>query len=186
MEEKVSIVISNRHVHLTEESINTLFGHSLHVKRNLNQVGYYAAEEVVSIEANGKVIDNVRVVGPARSYNQVEISASDARKLGIHPPVRKSGDVVGSSVVTIKTSLGSITGEFCIIIDRHVHMNPVDAKKLGVQNGEVLTLSIGGDKPGEVLVNAKVSDDGYFEVHLDIDDANAFLINDGDEGILSK
>ena len=186
MEEKVSINISARHVHLTKENIHKLFGHSLHVKRMLNQVGQYAAEEVVTIKNGDKKIENVRVIGPERKYNQVEISACDARMLEIKPPVRKSGNLDGAEMITIETDKGFVMGNFAIIAERHVHFSPSDALKYGVEDGDLLKLEIGEIKPGEVEVHAKVSDDGFYEVHLDTDDANAFLITSGDIGVLKK
>ncbi|MEG1892811.1 MAG: PduL/EutD family phosphate acyltransferase, partial [Bacilli bacterium] len=105
---------------------------------------------------------------------------SDARTLKINPPVRRSGDVFNSESVTLKTSKAEVTIEGCIIADRHVHMTPVLAKSLGVVDNQLLKLNISGIKSGVLDVYAKVSDDGYFEVHLDTDDANAFLINSGD------
>lgn len=186
MEEKVSINISARHLHLTKENIDKLFEHPLHIKRMLNQIGQYAAEEVVTIRNGDKKIENVRVIGPERNYNQVEISASDARLLGLKPPVRKSGNLDGADMITIETDKGSITGNFAIIAERHVHFSPADALKYKVEDDEVLKLEIGGIKKGEVEVHAKVSDNGFYEVHLDTDDANAFLITPGDIGVLKK
>lgn len=186
MDEKVTINISARHVHLTKESIDALFGHDLHVKKFLNQKGQFASNDVVTIKCGDKKFENVRVVGPARSYNQVEISALDARNLGINPPVRKSGDLSGAETITIETDKGSITGTFAIIADRHVHFGPEDAQKYDVKDGDFLMLYIGGVKPGVIGVHAKVSDDGYFEAHLDTDDANAFLIKSGFVGVLKK
>lgn len=182
----VKINISARHVHLTEESVKILFGGNLHVKNKLNQVGQYACMETVRIKSNGKVIDNVRVVGPVRSYNQVELPFSDARKLGLVLPVRKSGVLDGAGEVCIETDMGSITGNFAIIADRHVHLSPSDAVNFGIVDDQVLKLKIGGVKPGIIDIKAKVSDDGFFEVHLDTDDANAFLITPGDIGELEK
>lgn len=186
LEEKVNIMISGRHVHLTSEVINKLFGHELHVRNNLNQVGQFAAIETVTLETSEGVIENVRVIGPARKYNQVEVSHSDARKLGLKLPVRKSGNLDGAGLIKVKTDKGEITGNFAIIADRHVHFSPEDAKKYKVLDGEDLYLEINGVKPGAILVKAKVSEDGYFEAHLDTDDANAFLLNSGDVGILRK
>lgn len=186
MEEKVSINISARHLHLTKENIDKLFGQPLHIKRMLNQVGDYAAQEVVTIRNGDKKIENVRVIGPERNYNQVEISACDARLLGLKPPVRKSGNLSGAEMITIETDKGSITGNYAIIAERHVHFSPADALKCGVDEDEVLKLEIGGIKKGEIEVRAKISDNGFFEVHLDTDDANAFLITPGDIGVLKK
>ena len=186
MEEKVSMNISARHVHLTKYAYEKLFDHDLTVRNSLNQIGQFAANETVTVKTDKGVFENVRIIGPLRSYNQVEMSMTDARKLGVKPPVRKSGHLDGAQVVTICTEKGEVTDACLIIADRHVHMNPEKAKELGVVDDEVLKLHIGGEKPGIIDVHAKVSDDGYYEVHLDTDDANAFLINPGDIGILSK
>ena len=186
MEEKVSMNISARHVHLTKEAHAKLFDHDLTVRNPLNQVGQFAANETVTVKTDKGGFENVRIIGPLRSYNQVELSMTDARKLGIKPPVRKSGNLNGAEMVTIATEKGEITEACCIIADRHVHMNPAKAQELGVVDDEVLKLAIPGDKSGVIDVHAKVSDDGYYEVHLDTDDANAFLINPGDIGTLSK
>lgn len=186
MKENVSINISARHVHLTKESIDALFGHDLTKRNDLNQIGQFASEETVTIKTEKGLIENVRVIGPARNYNQVEIPQSDARKLGINPPVRKSGDLIGSEEVTIMTNKKEITGCFAIIADRHVHFSLEDAKKYNVLDGETLNLEIEGVKKGVIDVQAKVSEDGFFEVHLDTDDANAFLIKPGDIGVLKK
>ncbi len=186
MEEKVTINISARHVHLTKESIDVLFGHDLHIYKKLNQVGQFAAEEVVTLKCGDKKIENVRVVGPQRSYNQVEISAYDARGLGLTLPVRRSGDLHGAAFIEIETKRGKISGNFAIIANRHVHFSLDDAKKYGVLDGEMLALVIDGDKNGVVGAFAKVSEDGFFEAHLDTDDANAFLIKSGKVGVLRK
>lgn len=182
----VLLNISARHVHLTLDSVQKLFGGSLHIKNKLNQIGQFAAQEVVSIVCGDKVIENVRVVGPVRDYNQVELSSYDARILGINPPVRRSGDLKDASLVTIKTDLGSITGNFAIIADRHIHFSPLDAQNYGVNDGDLLHIEIGGEKGGIMDAHAKVSDDGFFEAHLDTCDANAFLVKPGDIGVLKK
>lgn len=186
MRENVSINISARHVHLTKEAVDILIGHDLTVRNPINQKGQFACNETVRIKTLDGVIENVRVIGPVREYNQVEISMTDARGLGIKPPVRKSGDVLNSEMITIETEKGKITGEYCIIAERHVHFSLEDAKKYNVVDGDVLHLKIGGIKPGEIEVKAAVSESGFYEVHLDTDDANAFLINPGDIGSLYK
>lgn len=181
MEYKVNVMISNRHVHLTEDDYNKLFDKPITIKKELNQVGGFAANEVVNIKNGDKVIENVRIVGPFRSYNQVEISKSDARKLGLNPPVRRSGDLIGAENIEIFTEKGSILVSGAIIANRHVHMNPSDALKYGVVDKQKVVLKIDGDKSGTMDAEVKVSEDGYYEVHIDTDDANAFLLNNNDE-----
>ena len=184
MEVKVSIQISNRHIHLNNETYYKLFDNDLTVKRELNQVGQFAAKETVQLKTFRGTLDNVTIVGPLREYNQVEISHNDARMLGLNPPVRKSGDILVSEVITVETPKNYVEIDGCIIADRHVHMNPEKAEELGVVNGEVLKLKIDGQKSGIIDVYAKISDDGFFEVHLDTDDANAFLLEGGEEATL--
>ncbi len=183
---EVNIMISARHLHITEEALNILFGHELHVRNMLNQVGQFGALEVVTLRCGDKELKNVRIIGPVRSYNQVEISRSEARFLGIYPPVRSSGDLEGASFIEIVGPKGVVSGNFAVIANRHVHMSPDDAKRLNVKNKEVLKLQINSTKRGVVEVEAKVSDDGYFEVHLDTDDANAFLVDNMDKGVLYR
>lgn len=183
---EVKINISARHVHLTKEALDILFGHELHVRNMLNQVGQFASIETVRVKTKDGVIDNVRVIGPVRKYNQVELAKSDVRRLGINPPVRKSGVLNDAELVTIETDKGSITGNFAIIADRHVHFSPSDALKYGIVDDQILYLDIKGVKPGTIIVKAKITDYGFYEAHLDTDDANAFLITPGDIGELRK
>ena len=186
MEERVSINISARHIHLNKETYDMLFDHELTVLKPLNQIGQFAANECVSISTPKGSFEKVRIVGPLRSYNQCEVSKSDARILGLNPPVRESGNLEGAETITIKTDKNEITLPCCIIANRHVHMTPEQAKKMGITNGEGLKLAIPTIKRGVIEVFAKVSDDGYFEVHLDTDDANAFLIDKDQIGVLIK
>lgn len=181
----VKVAISNRHVHLTRETYKKLFDEPLTKKNDLHQIGQFAANQTVTIISGDKYFENVRIVGPFRDYNQVEISKNDARKLNINPPVRTSSDLVGSSSITLKTNKDSVKlQEGCIIADRHVHFNTVEAQKYHVKNKDKLKIHILGDKRGTIEAFAKVSDDGYFELHLDTDDANAFLLENDDKVVL--
>lgn len=185
MYHKIKVQISNRHVHLTKETYEKLFDEPLTKKKELNQIGQFAANQTVDILTDKFEFNNVRIVGPFRSYDQVEISKNDARKLGINPPVRTSGDLKDSESIVIRTSKASVVlNEGCIIADRHVHFSVDDAKEYGVNDRDKLKLHIMGEKRGTIEVFAKVSNDGFFEVHLDTDDANAFLLNSNDEVIL--
>ena len=182
---KLNVAISNRHVHLTKETYEKLFDEPLTKKRDLNQIGQFAANQTLDIINDDTIFENVRIVGPFRNYNQVEISKNDARKLKLNPPVRTSGDLENSETITLRTNKAIITLEnSCIIADRHVHFNTLEAEKYHVKNADKLKLHIMGEKRGTIEAFAKVSDDGYFEAHLDTDDANAFLLNTGDEIVL--
>ncbi|MBO4601008.1 MAG: propanediol utilization protein [Bacilli bacterium] len=185
MYHKVKVAVSNRHVHLTKETYDLLFDEPITKKNDLNQKGQFAANETLTISNGENKFENVRIVAPFRSYNQVEISKNDARKLGLNPPVRTSGDLDNSETITLSTPKATITlDNACIIADRHVHFNTSDKEKYGIENGDKLKVHILGEKRGTIEVFAKVSDDGYYELHIDTDDANAFLLNTGDELVL--
>ena len=184
MKYSINARISNRHVHLTKETYDLLFDHELTKKVDLNQVGQFSANEVVTIKNGDKEIKNVRIVGPFRKYNQVEISKRDARNLSLNPPVRRSGDLVDTPKITLVTEKASVEVEGLIISNRHVHMNSNDAKKYGVKDEQVVKIVVDGDKSGVMDAQIKISDDGFYELHIDTDDANAFLIEDNDKVIM--
>jgi len=186
METKVNIRISNRHVHLNKETYYKLFDKDMTVKNYLNQVGEFATNETLTIRNGDKVIENVRVLGPSRSYNQIEVSRLDARKLGLNPPVRRSGDLFDSLTITLETEKGSVTTNGLIISNRHIHMNKSDALKYGVKDRDIVGIKIDTDKGGIAKCEVKVTDNGYFEAHFDTDCANSFGINDNYEGIMVK
>ena len=176
---KTTVGISNRHVHLKQSDLDILFGQDLTVKNKINQPGQFAANELVTIKTDKAEISNVRVLGPVRGYTQIEISKTDAYKLGLNPPVRTSGDLENSEVVTLIGPKGSIKTNGCIIADRHLHITYQDKEKYHML--DKIYVKVGGIKPGIIEVNVKASDEAYFEIHLDTDDANAFLLKNGDE-----
>ena len=179
---KVKVGISNRHVHLTEEVYNRLFAYPLTKKKDLTQIGDFASNEVVTLKTEKGTIENVRIIGPYRSYNQVEISRSDARILGINPPVRKSGDLESSETITIVGEKGEVTlDNVCIIAERHIHLNPNLAREWQVEDGELVQVSIKGDKSCILDAHIKVSENGVLAFHIDTDDANAAMLNQDDE-----
>lgn len=180
---KVLIGISKRHVHLNDDAIKKLFG-EIHVRNELRQPGQFAAEEVVTIKTDAGIIENVRVVGPSRDYNQVELSVGDARILGINPPLRDSGNLSGASKVKIITAKGEIEGNFAIIANRHIHMSPENAKSLGIKNNDELDFKIDGEHGGIIKVKAKVGEGSILEVHLDTTDRDAFFIKKDESGEL--
>lgn len=179
---KVKVGISNRHVHLTLDVYNLLFSVPLTKKRDLTQIGDFAANETVTLKTKEGKLENVRIIGPCRTYNQVEISRSDARKLGINPPVRKSGDLEDSETITIIGEKGEITlNNACILAERHIHLNPKEAKEWGVCDGDMVKVKIDGYRSGIVDAHIKVSENGVLAFHIDTDEANAFLLNSDDE-----
>ena len=184
---KINIGVSARHVHVTKEDLKVLFGADFELtkKVDLTQPGQYACNEQVTLKGPKGIIERVRILGPERGETQVEISRTDSFALGIKPPVRNSGDLNGASEVTIIGPNGEVTKNAAIIAARHVHATKEDAVKYGFDGKEFVSLKVGGEKGG-ILENVyvRISDSFYYEAHLDTDDANAFLINNGDEAEL--
>ncbi len=182
---KVTVGISNRHVHVTKEHLEILFGenYELQVLRPVNQPGQFASVEKVSIETSKSKIDGVRILGPVRPYTQVEVSKTDAIKLGLNPPVRDSGDLKGSEPITIIGPCGKVKiEEGCILATRHIHMTPEERKKLGLEGVSKVNVKIEGEKGGIMKeVHIKSADASYYEMHIDTDDANAFLLTNNDQ-----
>jgi len=181
---EIKVGISNRHIHLKKEDLEILFGvgYELSMYKKLNQTNQYASYDKVTIKTDKGEISSVRVLGPVRSYTQVEISKTDAFKLGINPPVRTSGDLENSSPIIIVGPKGILSlNEGCIISNRHIHITPSQMEELGLNDVEEVCLKVDGIRGGILEhVRLKVDENAYFEAHLDTDDANAHLINDGD------
>lgn len=183
---RITIGVSNRHVHLTKEHLEILFGknYELEIKNMLVQPGQFASTSTLTIKTEKSEIPNVRVLGPIRKYTQVEISKTDAYKLGINPPVRDSGDLKGSSPIELIGPNGSIKlEEGCIIADRHIHITPKLVEELGLEGVKKVSVEIKGEKGG-ILNNVylRVSENFALEMHIDTDDANAHLVKTGDIG----
>ena len=180
---KISVGISNRHVHLNSDDYDILFGNEPLTKRNdLNQPGMFASNQVVTIKGNKRSIPNVRVLGPLRDYTQVEISKTDAYTLGINPPVRNSGDLLDASSITIIGPNGEITKNTAIIANRHIHVDKRIREEYHLEQVDKVSIKINGEKSGIINnVYLKDSEEAYFELHLDTDDANAFMLNQNDE-----
>lgn len=181
---KVSVGVSNRHVHLTEEHLKILFGEDavLHEIKKINQPEQFAALETVTIKTDKSQIDRVRILGPVRDYTQVEISQTDAYKLGIEPPIRDSGDLKESAPITIIGPSGTLELEACCILaNRHIHITPKQMELYGLSGLTEVHVQIIGEKGGMMShVFLKIDEKSYFELHLDTDDANAFQIKNGD------
>lgn len=179
----VPIGVSARHVHLSKADLETLFGagYELTKKKEL-MGGQFAAEELVTIVGlKLRAIENVRILGPLRKETQVEISATDAIKLGIKAPIRESGDIKGSAPIALVGPKGAIyLKEGCIIAKRHIHMSPVDAKAAGVKNGGTVSVQVDNER-GTIFnhVQIRVDDSFTLEMHIDTDEANAANIITG-------
>lgn len=180
----VPIGVSARHVHLTQEHVEVLFGpgYQLTKKKEL-MGGQFASNEVVTlVGVKLRAIENVRILGPVRSKSQVEISATDSVKLGVKAPIRESGNVEGSSPIAIVGPKGALyLKEGCIIAKRHIHMAPEDAQAAGVHDGQ--TVSVKADNERGTIFNhvqIRVDDSFTLEMHIDTDEANAARIATGD------
>lgn len=174
----VPVSISARHLHLQQEHVEILFGkgYELTKYKEISQPGQYACNEKVTLKGPKGTIENVRVLGPLRKHTQVEISRTDARKIGVNPPVRNSGNIAGSAGITLIGPIGSISlQEGCIIADRHIHMTPKDANEYGVIDKQKVSVLVEGAKGGVMgQVTIRVNNRYALDMHIDTDDANAF------------
>lgn len=178
MAKKFIVETSARHVHLTAEAFATLFGEGkeLTVKKMLSQPGQFASEERVTIVGPKKSLPNVSILGPFRKANQVELSATDARSIGIVAPIRESGDVAGSGACKIVGPEGEIEiSEGVIIAKRHIHLTPADAEEMGVKDKDVVWVRLDTDGRKAILgdVVCRVSDSYALAMHIDTDESNA-------------
>ncbi|MBN1782679.1 phosphate propanoyltransferase [bacterium] len=174
----IPLGVSNRHIHLTAETLVTLFGKGavLEKYRQLYQPDDFAAKQTVTIVGSKmRSIQNVRILGPLRKYDQVELSTTDSVFLGIAAPVRDSGNLDGAAPLTLVGPAGSVYLPHCAIVaSRHIHMPGKDAENLGVRAGDLCSVRLRGSKPTifeNVLV--RVNDSWKLQLHLDTDEANA-------------
>lgn len=184
----VPIGVSARHVHLTQADVETLFGKGYALTKKKELIGgQYAANETVTIVGlKLRAIENVRVLGPTRKASQVEISATDAVKLGIKAPVRESGNIKGSAPIAIVGPKGAVyLSEGCIIAKRHIHMAPADAAAAKVQDGDIVSVRVDNER-GTTFNNVQIRVDDSFtlEMHIDTDEANASKISTGTVAVI--
>jgi len=187
----IPIAVSARHVHLTQQAVEALFGpgHRLTPRNPLSQPGQFACEETVDLIGPRRTIERVRVLGPTRSRSQVEVARTDEFFLGIDAPVRASGDLDGTPGITLRGPHGELTlSEGVICAWRHIHMTPADARAFGVGDGDIVEVDVtGGPRRltfGDVLV--RVSDKFALEMHIDTDEANAAELDSGVPGELVR
>lgn len=177
MAKQILIETSARHMHISAEHLKELFGegHTLTNKKDLSQPGQFACQEKVTvIGPKGKM--NVTILGPVRKNTQVELSLTDARILGISPPIRESGDVEGSTSVTLSTPLGSVTiPQGVIVAKRHIHLTPEQAVEFGVNDKQIVFVKVKTEARtiifGDVVV--RVNSEFSAAMHIDTDEANA-------------
>ena len=173
----IPVGVSNRHVHLSQGDLEALFGpgYELSKMKDLSQPGQYACKETVTICGPKGAIEKVRILGPVRSRTQVEILAGDSFKLGIKSTARLSGDLDGTPGITIIGPKGSVQiKEGLMVAQRHIHMLPEDAARIGVRDGQVVSLEVDGIRGG-ILRNTivRVTSQSGLECHIDTEEANA-------------
>jgi acetate kinase len=182
------VEVSAHHIHLTQEHVEALFGqgHQLTRHADLSQPGQYACKEQLAIVGPKGRIERVRVLGPARKYTQIEIAMTEQFKIGVHPPIRESGDIADSPGCTLESPTGSVKvdrGVICAL--RHVHMTPADALRYGVRDKSVVRVRIAGERElvfGDVLV--RVDPSFALAMHIDTDEANAASVQTGAQGYI--
>ena len=187
---QVPVGVSARHIHLTQADVETLFGEGYQLTKKKELMGgQYACNETVTIVGlKLRAIENVRVLGPVRKASQVEISATDAMKLGIKAPIRESGNVAGSAPIAVVGPKGAIyMKEGCIIAMRHIHMSSADAAAAGVHDGDIVSVKADNER-GTVFnhVKIRVNESFTLEMHIDTDEANASKIKTGDKVTIIK
>lgn len=186
----VPVGVSARHVHLTQADVETLFGsgYELTKKKELMGGQFASNEQVTIVGVKLRAIENVRILGPVRKESQVEISQTDAFKLGVKAPLRNSGDIKGSAPIAIVGPKGAVyLKEGCIVAKRHIHMSPEDAKCAGVKDKDVVSVSVANDRSTtfeDVLI--RVDPSFTLEMHIDTDEANASKIKTDDVVIMKS
>ena len=183
---QVPIAASNRHIHLSPQHVERLFGqgYQLTKQKSLSQLNQFAAKETVTLIGPKGKIQNVRVLGPARGRTQVEVSLFDGFTLGVKPPIRNSGDIEGTAPITIQGPRGQIQiQEGLICAARHIHMHTSDAEAFCVSNGDIVQIKTSGER-GVIFTNVliRVSPKYKLEMHIDIDEANSANIKNGQLG----
>ncbi len=187
MANKVLVETSARHVHLTREHVDILFGkgHELTKKKDLSQPGQFACEERVTVKGAKKDLAGVSVLGPERPATQVELSLTDARSIGVSAPVRESGDVAGSGECTLVGPCGEVTiKEGVIAAKRHIHLDTATAEKFGLADKQIVSVKINSDGRSNIFgdVVVRVSDKYAPAMHVDTDESNAAGCVPGMEG----
>jgi acetate kinase len=180
----IPIAVSARHVHLTQATIEALFGkgYALHPQAALSQPGQFAATETVTLVGPRGQLEHVRVLGPPRDADQIELSRSDEIALGIEAPLRVSGDLIRTPGIELVGPAGKVSLPSGVLMPvRHIHMSPADAERLGVRDRDRVSVAVDSEGRdvvfGDVVV--RVSRQFRLELHLDTDEGNAAGVTDG-------
>ena len=192
MAKEVLVEISARHVHVSQEHLEILFGkrYELTCKKWLSQPGQFACEERVKVIGAKSEFPAVSILGPVRPETQVELSLTDARSIGVDAPVRESGDLAGTGACKIVGPCGEIEIDHGVIAaQRHIHATPADAEALGLENGEIVSVEIPTANKrnltfGDVVV--RVSEKYALAMHIDTDEANAAGMKPNTMGTIIK
>lgn len=181
---RIPIAVSARHAHLSQSTIEQVFGagYRLRPRKWLLQTGQFAAQETITLVGPNGRLRKVRVMGPPRARDQIELSATDEFELGVRAPLRLSGDLAGTPGITVEGPAGRCQLSSGVIsAQRHIHMSPQDAERLGVSDGQSVQVRI--DSEGRDLVfgdvTVRIRPDFRLELHLDTDEANAAAVTDG-------
>ena len=191
MSKEFIVETSARHVHVTKETLEVLFGagHELTKKKDLSQPGQFACEERVTVVGPKKELANVSILGPCRKADQIELSATDARSIGIAAPVRESGDVAGSGACKLVGPCGEVEVKEGVIVAKiHIHLTPADAEELGVTNGEIVAVKIDSADRSAILCDTvcRVSENYARAMHIDTDESNAVGAGRNQMGVIVK
>ena len=176
----IPVEISARHVHLSAQDVETLFGkgHQLRHQRDLSQPGQFLCEERVKLVTPKGEITNVAVLGPARGQTQVELAPSEARRLGIEAPLRMSGNLSGGGDVCLVAEHGALKAcGAAIVAQNHIHMSPEEARRFGVEEGQAVDVAVPGPRPVVFQrVPVRINPDYRLAMHIDVDEANACML----------
>lgn len=191
MSQEFIVETSARHVHVTQETLEILFGkgHALTKKKDLSQPGQFACEERVEVVGPKKSLAGVSILGPCRKANQVELSATDTRSIGIAAPIRESGDTAGSGACKLVGPCGEVElSEGVIVAKRHIHLTKADAAEFGVKDKDVVWVKLETPERKAILgdVVCRVSDTYAKAMHIDTDEANAIGSVPGQTGVIVK
>ena len=182
---EIKVGVSQRHVHLSREDLDTLFGKGFELTKKKTLMGReFASDQLVTLVGPSlRAIEGVRVLGPVRKNTQVEISRTDTFVLKVSPPVRPSGDIAGSEKLVLVGPKGSVyLKEGVIIANRHIHLTPEYAQKNGIKDGDYVDVLVESIKPTKFFdVQVRVRDDFNVEMHIDTDDANACGLKNGEK-----